>query len=332
MRSLLLIGLSTLLCSACESLWLEPASDDPVAIFDEAWTFADRRYAFFEFKDVDWDSVRDRYRPMVEDGMSQEALLDVLDDAFYTLRDGHVNIRTPFDRTRNWTWYLDYPQNFDLSLLERNYYNEEQSYIGPFLLMDFGDIGYIRYPSFSVDFSEGQLNYILSRFRDKAGLVIDVRNNGGGSIANINQLAGRFTELPVFTGRQRFRLPEDRNAFGEWSYQVVEPSKEGQRWTKPVVLLTNRSCYSATTMFAQTMRSLPNVTLVGDWTGGGGGVPASTVLANGWTIRVSHTQLESLDGDNLEDGVPPDVRVDMDPDDAAAGIDNILETAFDLLR
>lgn len=331
MRWLLLFACSAAILSSCESLWLEPAPDDPLAIYDEAWTFAEQRYAFFGFKDVNWDSVRDLYRPMVQQDMSSEELFEVLDQTFYALRDGHVNIRTPFDRSRNWTWYLDFPPNFDADLLERSYFNQEQSFIGPFTVMDFGDIGYLRYPSFGAGFSESQLSYILNRFENKSGLIIDIRNNGGGSIENINKLAGRFTENPVLTGRQRFRLPEARDAFGPWSYLVQEPSDEGVRWTKPVVVLTNRSCYSAANAFAQTMRNLPTVTLVGDWTGGGGGIPATTVLANGWTLRVSHTQFESLLGDNLEDGVPPDVRVDLDPDDAEAGLDSILEAAFDLL-
>lgn len=327
----LLAGL-LLLCSGCESLWMDPAPSDPISIFDEAWTFADKRYAFFGFKDVDWDSVRALYRPMVQQDMPPEDLFDVLDRAFYTLRDGHVNIRAPFDRSRNWTWYLDHPQNFDASLLERFYFNESQSFIGPFTVMDFGDIGYFSYPSFSSAFSESQLNYILNRFQDKQGLIIDIRDNGGGSIANIDKLAGRFTRQSVLTGRQRFRLSENREAFSAWEDIVLNPSEASEIWDKPVVVLTNRSCYSAANAFAQTMSVLPNCSLVGDSTGGGGGVPASTVLANGWTLRVSHTQYENPEGDNLEDGLAPTLRVDMDPEEAEAGFDSILEAAFDLLR
>ena len=104
------------------------------------------------------------------------------------------------------------------------------------------------------------------------------------------------------------------------------------RFTKPVMLLTNRSCYSATTFFTTYMQNLPNVTTVGDWTGGGGGAPSFTELANGWNLRVSNTALFTPDGFNVEDGVPVDVPVDMDETDVDNGMDTILEKALELIR
>ncbi|MCB0638398.1 MAG: hypothetical protein KDC54_17330, partial [Lewinella sp.] len=66
--------------------------------------------------------------------------------------------------------------------------------------------------------------------------------------------------------------------------------------------------------------------------GGGGGAPSYTELANGWTLRVSNTQLEAPDGFNVEDGIPPDVQVDMDEADRDEGKDTILERALELIR
>ena len=56
---------------------------------------------------------------------------------------------------------------------------------------------------------------------------------------------------------------------------------------RKVVVLTNRHSYSATNDFVNSMRCFPNVTLVGDKTGGGSGLPFSSELPNGWGVRFS---------------------------------------------
>ena len=324
--------LCLLLPWGCERLWLEPASTDPEALFDEAWRFVDKRYAYFEEKGVDWDAEYTRFRAGVESGMEPVALFDTLANMLFTLRDGHVNLSAPFDRSRNWQWFLDYPPNFDADLLERSYFQNEQRFVGPFVAYDFGDIGYIRYSSFSNEFGDGQWETIMNLFSNRQGLIVDIRGNGGGSLGTAYDLAGRFTDETVSFAQQRYRLAENREAFSPWETLEITPSDEGQRWTKPVVVLTNRSSYSAASFFAQMTRTLPNATLVGDTTGGGAGIPTFTTLANGWILRASHTQMATLDGVLLESGVPVAIQMDLDPDEAAAGRDSMLEAALQLLR
>lgn len=337
MRILTIILLSISL-SSCEMLFMEAnPSTVPTAIFDEAWTFVDREYSFFDFKDIDWKDVRTQFEPMVSDTMNSEELFDVMADMLFVLRDGHVNLSASFDRSRNWRWFLNHPPNYDYNLLERNYFNEQQQFVGAFTIFDFGDVGYIRYSSFSNTVSNGAMNYILDKFKDHKGIIIDVRSNGGGNILNVTAIAERFTDQEVLVGRQRYRNGPTYEDFSAWDDLTLQPfaieeGEETKRFLKPVVVLTNRLSYSATTMFSQYMRELPNVKLMGDWTGGGGGGPSFTELANGWVLRVSNTQLVSPNGFNVEDGVPPDVRIDLDSTDAANGVDTILEEALLFLR
>ena len=325
--------------SSCEMLFMESnPSTSPTDVFDEAWTFVDREYSFMDYKGIDWDSVYNVYKPMVNDEMEDEQLFDVIADMLYELRDGHVNLRVPFDRSRNWTWFLDHPKNFNYDLLEREYWKEEQQFVGSFIVHDFGDVGYMRYSSFSNNASNSALDYILEKFKDHDGLIIDVRNNGGGAISNITKIASRFTDEEILGGRSQYRNGPNHDDFSALEDLMLAPydndieDEESIRFTKPVMVLTNRSCYSATTFFATYMRNLPNVTTVGDWTGGGGGAPSFTELANGWNLRVSNTVLLTPDGFNVEHGVPVDVPVDMDETDVANGMDTILEKALELIR
>jgi hypothetical protein len=329
-----LLSLGGLLAlSGCEAPFFPPDSgSDPVSVFNEAWTFADEEYSFFAYKGIDWEEVRSRYEPRVQAGMSQEALFDVLAEMLYELRDGHVNLRSSFDLSRNWRWFLDSPPNYDPDLLERSYFREEQQYLGPFVVYDFGDVAYVSYRSFGSSVSNQTMTRLIEAFGGHRGMIFDIRDNGGGSLSNASALARRFTREPVVFGQTRIRNGPNHEDFTEWADERIEPEEGDTAFLKPVILLTNRSSYSAATFFTQMMRELPQVTVLGDTTGGGGGAPADTDLGNGWVLRVSATQLASPSGLNVEDGIPPDTTVWLNPDDVSQGFDTMVEAALARLR
>lgn len=79
------------------------------------------------------------------------------------------------------------------------------------------------------------------------------------------------------------------------------------------------------------MKELPQVILIGDQTGGGGGIPVYGELSNGWTYRFSATQTIDLEGRQLEDGVLVDISIDQSPISTLRGEDNIITTALQVL-
>ena len=78
------------------------------------------------------------------------------------------------------------------------------------------------------------------------------------------------------------------------------------------MLLINRHSYSATNDFVNAMRYFPNVTLVGDKTGGGSGLPFSSELPNGWGVRFSASPHLDADKQHIEFGIDPDEKVDIE--------------------
>ncbi len=73
------------------------------------------------------------------------------------------------------------------------------------------------------------------------------------------------------------------------------------------------------------MSCLPNVTIMGDKTGGGSGMPFTSELPNGWTVRFSASPHFNADMEQIEWGIEPDIKVNMDEADETKHIDTIIE-------
>lgn len=330
-KFLILIILAFLTFSCEKRLFEEQPADNPVENFDELWSTLDKKYSFFNYKNTNWDSVRQAYRPRVSHGMSRLELFDVFSEMLNELKDGHVNLISTFDVSRYWGYYLNHPENFDFSLIERNYLKEEYEITGPFYNNWVDTTGYIYYGSFGSNFSESQVNYLLNKYRHANGLIIDVRNNGGGYTRLIKELASHFTTDKYLYAKDYHQNGPAHDAFAPPKEKFIEPS-DGVKWLKPVIVLTNRQCYSATNSFVLAMKQLDQVIIVGDRTGGGGGIPISAELPNGWTYRFSASKKLSPANFNIEHGIPPDKKVDMNETDMLNGKDTILEYALDLLK
>ena len=70
-------------------------------------------------------------------------------------------------------------------------------------------------------------------------------------------------------------------------------------YTKPVMVLTNGLCYSATTTFIYQSNPLPHVKYIGSRTGGGSGSVAGGFLSNGWKYSLSTSEFIDHEGKHL---------------------------------
>ncbi|HAN77581.1 MAG TPA: peptidase S41 [Bacteroidales bacterium] len=295
------------------------------------WTNVYNKYSFFELKNIDWLAVKNKYAAQIDTVKTEVGLFDVLASTLNELQDGHVNIFAPFDFSRSWSWYLNYPQNFNKYILERNYLGTNYRVTGALTNQIINGVGYIRYSSFENGVSGSDLDFVLKRFADLPGIIIDVRDNGGGSPLNAFTIASRFTTETTHVYSSSLKNGPGQHEFSPSEKVYLSPYK-GINYTKKVVILTNRLCYSATNLFVAIMSNLPNATIIGDTTGGGGGIPVNAELPNGWTYRFSATVTTLPNGQNIETGIAPTLKVDLSPADEAAGIDTILETAINFIK
>ena len=320
---------SALLLSSCHDL--PDYTNSPQGNFEALWTEFDKHYCFFTEKGVDWQAIHDRYAPQVTSRTSNKQLYYIIEAMLDELRDGHVNLSTPFATSYYRGWWSDYPENYDQRIVEQYYFNFNYNSIGA---IDYGllpqNIGYIRWPSFSASLGEGNLDYILQSFNMAAGLIIDIRNNGGGDMTNAEMLASRFVSEPTVAGYICHKTGPGHDDFSEPFEITVSPAGNHHfQWIKPVVVLTNRGTFSAANYFAGVMKYLPGVTLVGATTGGGAGMPYSLELPNGWGVRFSACPVYDAKGVCTEYGIAPaeGCEVDLDPIEALGGHDTMIDFA-----
>jgi len=327
-----LLAGALLLGSACEKALLAPdPKADPQAVFGHLWQDVHDRYSYFEEKGIHWDSLGQIYRQQLHPGMRREDLFDLLAELLFHLEDGHVNLLSDFDRSRNWEWYLNFPPNYDPHLVETHYLGKDYRIIGPTRSQVIDSVLYVDYRSFAQHISESHLRELIKRSESLRGVIIDVRHNGGGNLANASRLAGAFCATPLTYALERIKTGPGVDQFSAWYPLQVRP-RDGERYTGKLAVLTNRRTYSAANFFAQMARTLPNARLFGDHTGGGGGIPVFGELPNGWTYRFSASQAIDPQGLHLEFGVPVDVPVSLQADAAQTGVDSIIETALDWMR
>ena len=313
---------------------LEVEEEDYMENFEMLWKTVDEKYCFFDYKKdsiKDWNTVYYEYKAKVENCRSKMDLFYILGDMLKELKDGHVNLYSSFDIAR-YDIQGDYLDNYNSKVISSDRYLGRDYKIAGGLKYKIleNNIGYIRYSSFSSSFSDANLDYILDYFRNTEGIVIDVRDNGGGYADLVNVLASRFTDRKVHVGYMQYKSGKGHSDLSDPEPIYLEPG-DGLHYYGRVAVLTNRNCYSATNDFVQTMMVLPNVITVGDRTGGGAGMPMSSELPNDWYMRMSVAPYLDVNMHYTEFGIDPDVKVDMDEKDELNKIDTIIETACALI-
>ena len=335
-KILLLLGLLVLMFSSCEKTFMaDDVENTPNANFNYLWQQVNEHYSLFDVKNVDWQAVYDSLSPKVNDAMSEDALFDVMRSMLNPLNDGHVNLIANYDASHCDSIYYHFYKDggIDNNAIILNYLGLHYHTTGGFIhggLCD-GKVAYVSYQSFSSSISYNGLVYLLSTYANAEGMILDLRGNGGGSINNI------YIILSVMPSHgQKLYSSQIKNGKGHDDFGPLQdtyaPDSSSLRWNKPVYVLIDRGCFSATSMFAISTMAYDNMTLMGDTTSGGLGLPIMGYLPNGWRYRFPVTRVFAIDGKNYENGVPPQIPLKFDRQlMQQQGRDNIIDSACALI-
>ena len=334
----------------------QAVANTPQENFEVFWTTFDEHYPLFKLHKCDWAAVRRANLAKIDANTSPEALFKVLQGMIAPLDDAHTSLeakklKKDFDGSRKGDddYKLSRDKKAIRKIIDTKYVQGE--------LRDFcnrkiqygtlgGGIGYLRINSFENYTKDprfaGQLaaleNALDAIFKDAdrlAGLVIDVRVNGGGSDVFGIRIASRLTRVEYLAYTKVARNdPSNHAAFSRPQPIRVSPS-DRPGFRGPVVLLTGTDSVSAAETFTQSlMGRTPKITRVGNNTQGVFSDVLERQLPNGWHFGLPNELFLTADGKSFDGpGIPPDVRVPVfAKTDRDAGRDAAIDKALEILR
>lgn len=179
--------------------------------------------------------------------------------------------------------------------------------------------------------TDRQIDDLMKRALGKQGLVLDLRENGGGASTALVRLASYFfPDRRTIGGLQRRKGIERL---------VTEPRKADQRFDGKLVVLVDSKSGSASEVLARMLQLEHRAIIVGDRTAGSVMVSMSHTFTEGhegrfllYGLSITDARLLMTDGASLEGGgVVPDEVAMPTASDLADGRDPVLARAVALL-
>lgn len=185
------------------------------------------------------------------------------------------------------------------------------------------------------------LGYLHDGTLNPKGLILDMRSNTGGLLADLNLVAGELIDTMLHFADTREKSGNGRLDYTPWAPAVVTPAGLAG-FAAPIVVLTDQNTMSMAEMTTMAIRSLPGSYVIGDTTWGATG-PLDTDIglygggqfsfASFGYVYTSSAQYRYRDGKSYEGtGFPPDRYLPVAPDALATGRDLQLEAAIDYLE
>jgi hypothetical protein len=308
--------------------------------FKILWDDFDANYPAFQINNINWDSVYTVNSSMINSNTTDIDLFNILKSSVLALKDAHSDIISDqYGRADyGYLFVRQKPTNFPVwntiftkyvQLIKFNHINATMGY-GKVINQD---IGYFLIESFNeVENDYYMIDSFLEIFQNSKAIIIDIRHNGGGNESYAQVVASRLTNQAVTYRYARYRNGPKHTDLSDYIPITLYPNGK-IKFTKTVILLTNRHTFSAAEDFALMLKSLPNVVHIGDTTLGGVATnPIIKTLPNGWTYRMSRTINCDKNKVPIKGGIAPQFEVQISKSDSINGVDRIIEAAINKIN
>lgn len=203
-------------------------------------------------------------------------------------------------------------------------------------------------PHYKTDDNIGQViahyHDLLDNYPNVKGVVIDVRNNGGGLLLDLPIVLGKLTDKERVFCYTRQKNGIGRLDYTPWTPGTLKPVDRKRELDVPVVVLADMNSISMAEMTTMAVLALPKGCFIGETTWGGNGTLVSDngafdVYYGGYfknnviTAYTTMTMMKDANGVIHEGaGIRPTIEVPYDAKSFANGIDTQLERAVKYIR
>lgn len=321
-------------------IYLNRERGNPVENFNYFHNTFNEKYALFELKSIDWDSIYNYYSEKINEKTTDDELFSILQEILSKLDDRHCYIyrfnQIYFSgfglQDLNYLNLLSFDfrfktEDFSLKLIETKYLKKSfdkslkvYSTLPPIGIRNIFTTGWLNDSIAYLHMTEmsnraNDVHNTIVEFHDKykdaKGFVVDIRDNIGGYSLPVKELAEIFVEKESIYAISRLRNSDSTNAFKEPEYWKIKPNTERRISKKPIALLINKNTQSAAELFTLMMKNVPNVKLIGSRTSGIFGDTQIGKLPNGWEYRLSVRKTNDAKDIPLEGiGINPDKFID----------------------
>ncbi|OOG19740.1 hypothetical protein BWD42_07510 [Sphingobacterium sp. CZ-UAM] len=292
-------------------------------IFEKFWDGMNRNYVMWDIDSTDWSKLRQSYGPAfsrldIKDPKDRLMAVGYLQQMTAGLKDAHFMLE--FDDPQLWPRQqspaderlklrTDYHRPFAADYFDRiarkyldqpfydAYYHTDLTHQ---LAYKAGTIKqqilYFRMNAFAIQrayqHDQGRmktlLDYVFTSLADPhlKGLILDLRDNTGGDLRDLNFLIGRLIDKPLTYGYSRYKLGNNPLDYSPWMPAIIRPIPNSRAYAKKIVVLLNMYSISMAELTAMALNRLPNTTLVGERTYGANGMLAEAVELNGGSFAV----------------------------------------------
>lgn len=339
-------------------------------VFEKFWNGINSNYVYWDIDTTNWDNKYRQFKPLFEKlDVNNTADIDKSVSYFKqmtsSLIDSHfqilglngnfqgLNIFPASNRKKASSSYHD-PYNY--SKLDTKYFDSITTDTSGTLSIKIATIQkkilYFSCNEFSLAkaYSTDQnIHSLFDQFFQKAtddiasptGIIIDVRNNFGGDLVDLNFLVGHFINASLDFGFSRYKSNLGRLDYTPWIKASIVPALNSKKISCPIIVLVDNYTVSVAEALAMSIHLLPNSTIIGEQTWGATGPLAPNEVFNDgqfqvgnlFSVYTSSAEFKYIDGKMYEGiGFSPDIPIAFNEQVLNKGIDPQLETAISLLK
>jgi carboxyl-terminal processing protease len=349
-------------------------------VFEKFWNGMNTNYIYWDIDTTNWDAIYYKYKPLFEqldlnNKTDVQKSVSYFRQMTYGLVDGHFQITFkkpelsgiiifPAAQHKQSSAGYHYPYNYsgiDVHYFDTGYKSVYDSIIDPGttpLHVTLATIGnsilYFNCNRFSLlnayespvkNEVKSVLDSLFNRLRATPstikGVIIDVRNNSGGYLSDLNFLTGHFIDTPLQFGYSCYKSGDGRLDFTPWLSAFITPQPGAKAVKCPIVVLVDNFTVSMAEAVAMAVHALPNGTILGETTWGATGpLIAHEVFNSGQfsipgflTVYTSSAKFKYIDGKVYETiGFVPDIPIPFNERVLNAGRDPQLEKAIQQIQ